>query len=468
MSQCQRFLLLKVCLLAATSAAHAQGLMSVDNYLDAVRSGNAAFVAADKSAQAANDYKSQARTTLWPTLFTSASDISDAKASSIPGVNYSKRNFREYKLGLEQDTLIGLRGSFYYTLSETEFVGTASPYSEGQPVFELTQSLWRNSFGREARAKLDALRERAESREHTELFNKQQILVNAEVAYWRLSLARQKSELSRENLVRAEKNLEWSRRRVRLSLADRSDLLQSEALLKARQIDLKLANNELRSAALNFNSARGRVGQEVPETLEPISGRLIENFKVPEKPGDRQDVLAAKSQSELARAEAISRAEENRPILELFGSYGFNSREDERGEAFSESWAGKKETRVVGIRFRSPLNFSAQSEANSGWNAEAQAAEIVYERRRFLQSQDWQDQVNKFSEAKERLKDFEELESVQREKLENERKRHELGRSTLFTVLDFEVDYLNAQSARLGVLAELLQIRANLKLFGAL
>ena len=158
--------------------------------------------------------------------------------------------------------------------------------------------------------------------------------------------------------------------------------------------------------------------------------------------------------------------EKNQPNLEVFGSYAFNSREADKEEALSQSWDGNKPTKVIGVRFSSPLAFGKMGDTQDGYAKQIKSAEYRYDRQRFLQEQSWRDLSLRFNEAKERLLAAEELESNQREKLDYERKRQENGRSTLFQVLTFESDYLGAQGVRLRTWAELLQISAQMKLYG--
>lgn len=443
--------------------------LSLDKFLQSVQDGNQEYKASREGEEAARLYGAEGSLVYSPTLISSAQYSDDAKPSFIPQFQYDKILTQNYTLGIAQQTSIGLKGQLVYSMTSTDYRGISpyvAPYSEGRPVLELSQSLWRNDFGRETRAQVSAIRANAKATEHGQAFSRQATLVEAEAAYWRLAIARQNLDLSKENLNRAEKIFAWAKRRLQLSLADRSEFLLATTGQQARRLEFRVATDELRAASVAFNSSRGVDSDQVADSLEPLSKELIEKLRIPERAGDRQDVLSAQQQSEALKAQATMNREKNQPNLEVFGSYAFNSREPSKEDALSESWDGSKPTKVIGLRFSSPLAFGKMGDTQDGYAKQIKSAEYRYERQRFLQEQNWRDLALRFNEAKVRLLAAEELEANQREKLDYERKRQENGRSTLFQVLTFETDYLGAQGVRLRTWAELLQISAQMKLYG--
>ena len=74
--------------------------------------------------------------------------------------------------------------------------------------------------------------------------------------------------------------------------------------------------------------------------------------------------------------------------------------------------------------------------------------------------------VARFQLAREKIRLYEDLEKAQREKLDHERDRQKSGRSTVAQVIIFESDYEQTQFARIGALAEVLGLNAQMKLYG--
>jgi outer membrane protein TolC len=121
---------------------------------------------------------------------------------------------------------------------------------------------------------------------------------------------------------------------------------------------------------------------------------------------------------------------------------------------------------MIGLRATIPLDLGTLKRAREGHAAEAQGADWTYQRKAFEEERDWADLTAKFTQAKERLKLAVDLEKVQHEKLTYERDRQQRGRSTLQQVLIYETDFEQAQLGRIRTLADLLQLGAQMKLYG--
>ncbi len=451
----------------AVTVSQAQTL-TLDGFLGVVKNSNQAFMGAASAEDAAKLLETEGKIIYSPTVFTTIQTGEEGRPSFMPSLNYEKIKSNSYLLGVSQNTPVGLQAKVYYTLSETEYRGMLPTYFEGRPAIEVGQSLWRNFFGREIRAGVEAQTSQAKAIKFQESFKKKIILAEAESSYWRLALARETYSIAKENLLRSKKIHKWASRRVQLSLADRSDLLQATTLLQSRQLELKMARNELQSAATAFNNSRGLSSSIVDQTLSPlsVSVSVLSKMKIPEKAIQREDLLAMIEQSSALKSQSQLGQEKNLPTLELFGIYAFNSKESTQSEAFSESFASNRPTSAIGIRFSSPLTFLDSKSVRDGYEEQKISAEYNLQRKKFLLEQDWNDLLRKFREAKERLVDANSLEAAQKEKLDYERKRQELGRTTLFQVLNFETDYLKSQEIRLKTTAELLQLAAQMKLYG--
>ena len=113
-----------------------------------------------------------------------------------------------------------------------------------------------------------------------------------------------------------------------------------------------------------------------------------------------------------------------------------------------------------------PLDLSSSKRAQEGWAAEANASRTLIARKVFEQERDWQDVVARFQLAREKIRLYEDLETAQRENLDHERSRQKSGRSTVAQVILFEADYEQTQFARIGALAEVLGLNAQMKLYG--
>lgn len=449
----------------ARSATPTQAVLSLQKFMDQVAQGNEAYKAADMNRRAAQGYAAESSLVLAPYVFANATITSDAKPSVF--LPYQRADTNAYAVGIGQNFRNGITTKFSYSSMDTSFVGFRPTYYEARPQIEATIPLWRNFWGRETVGQVDAGRLAALAKASAEDAQLKATMVDAEAAYWRLALAREALKVSEDSVSRAQTMFDWSTRRVKLALSDRSEGLQSTAQLKARELDLKNAADEERSARLQFNSARGVNSDKVDETLEVMNAALIAKWEMPNRTQSRPDVEAARLKAEAAEANARMSGEKSKPTLELFGTYAFNSPQTaDQSQALSDSWKRDKPTTIYGLRLNMPLDFTTMNRAQEGWAAEAAASRALVSRKMFEQERDWNDVVAHFQLAKEKIRLYEELEASQKEKLEYERSRQKQGRSTVAQVILFETDYQQTQFARIRSLAEVLNLNATMKLYG--
>lgn len=443
--------------------------ISITSFLDQVAKGNDGYRAAEMNRRAAKSYAAESEITLAPTLFANAVLASDAKPSpfSTFGLGYNRIETNTYSAGISKLFSTGIKTSFSYLAVDTAYVGIQPQYFEARPQIEATLPLWRNFWGRETMGNFEASRLAAEARSEAQNALAKSTLVEAEAAYWRLALARETLKVAKESVDRARAMFDWTGRRVRLALSDKSEHLQSTAQLKARELDYKVAEDDERSARLSFNSARGINSDKVSESLDVLNATLIAKWQMPSRTQTRPDIEASRLQAEAAEAGARAAVERAKPTFELFGLYAFNSpQRSTQTEAFSDSWKSDKPASQVGVRLNMPLDFGALNRVREGYSAEANAQRTLVSRKVFEQERDWSDVVARFQLAKEKIRLYEELEQSQKAKLDHERSRQKSGRSTVAQVILFEADYDQTQLARIRALAEILNLNAQMKLYG--
>lgn len=438
--------------------------LSLEEYLEQVQIQNQAFTAASQIKRASLDASAEAGLIFKPQLFATASFTSDAKPS--PFFSYDRVETTNLNIGIQQQFDFGLQTKVGYGFSDFHYVGISPKYFEGRPQVEASLPLLKNSFGREARLTALAGEKSSQAKSLGQDANRRQLILEAETAYWRLTLAQEALKISSTSLQRAQALFDWTSRRVRLSLSDKSEGLQATAQLKVRQLDFRLAQEESRAAALAFNAARGRAGDLVTEKLPRLTSQLVINWKTPERLKNRPDVDAALLQAEALRAGALVSAERSRSTLEIFGLYAFNSpQRRNEADAFSDSWTGNRPSSTIGVRLNVPLDRQTTDKVQQAWAAEAAAQQLLANRKAFEQERDWTDAIARFALAKEKVKLYEELEQAQKDKLEYERTRQRRGRSTVAQVILFEGEYDQTAFARVRALAELLNLNAQLKLY---
>jgi len=176
--------------------------------------------------------------------------------------------------------------------------------------------------------------------------------------------------------------------------------------------------------------------------------------------------LAAAEQQRASTAAANLAREKYLPTVELYGTFALNNGDNTASStAFDDSFNSSRPTRTIGIRFNAPLDTGLIQDSREGHAKDKLAAELAYHRKILDEESGWSDLVKKHQQAQDRYRLYRELEAKQKEKYEYERHRRLVGRTSTQQVLNFETDYQNAQLGRIQTLSELLQIRAQMKLF---
>lgn len=447
--------------------------LKLETFLDQVRTKNPALQGSLQIATGANERSTEAKLILSPSFFAQfqLSRDSSLATSFFPR---DKTVANSYSLGISQTTSFGLTGRLSYSVNYTSLSGLSpqltplmpyTMYHDAKPTLELTQALWRNQLGAEVRATQVASQSAAMALRYSESFKAKMLLAEAEMTYWRLVMARKTVHISRENLSRSMKLKEWAQNRFQKQLADRADVLQAEAALQARKLDLQSTLDEERAASRAFNSARGDTQLEVTETLQALDSATIASLKIPARMQLREDVLAAEQQNRAAQASSQIGIEKNKPTLEVYGSAALSARDSALNSAISNSFSTQRPTLALGARFMAPLDWNALKQNREGYQKEEAGAELQYQRKLFDQDRQWEDLTVRLQEARTRFELSKNLEAIQKEKLLLERDRLSRGRSTTYQVLLFETDYALAQLGRIRAETDILRIHAQMKTF---
>ena len=448
--------------------------LTLEEYLGQVRSGNEAVQSAESASEGALLRSRESRLLFSPQLTGSGQALSDARPQ-LNSFAPQRTEARGVQLGIQQQFSFGAQAKLNYQFSHVRLdvlqpvFFLTTDYYDAIPSLDLSIPLLRNFGASEVRSQQSLLEASALASHFGERFRARMTLLEAELGYWRLAVAREVVQIQSKTLERTLFLRDWAKRRVGLNLGDRSDLLQASAAYRFRELELQNAQDEERAATQNFNSLRGKDPSVSVGTLASITEANLDipaswkNLDAP--PRSREDLLASEQAQRLSAEQASQTLERNRPNLELFGQAQLNGRANTASEAISTGWSLDKRTASVGIRMVSTLNFGAKSDTQTGAEKERTAAGLAFDRKRFEQKQEFLDLRSKLSEAQSRLALAKELEKLQDEKLTHERDRLQRGRSTTFQLIQFETDYSTAQLARLRSQFEVLRLVAQLNTF---
>ncbi len=476
-------------LLIATlsSGSAAARTLTLEEYLNQVRSGNQTLKSANATIEATRQRENSTDLITSPQVFAQvARQIDEKPASSF--LSGDKTEAKVLSLGVQKIWSFGLQSQLSFNINQVDITrdnlplllapGVVNPlavalneesskkFTEGRTQLDLVQPLWKNWLGREYTITRESTQAKLSAQRQGEQYRAKALLAQAEFVYWQLALQTDAVRTQEAALVRFQKIREWVERRVRMSLTDRADLLQAEAGVKARRFELELAMRDRIAMQRNFNTLRAVKGDSLEADVMPISSRMLSDMSMAVGTVRRLDIEVAKAMEIVAESEVQASREKFKPELALFGMYAMNSREDTINKAASESLKSDQPTLTVGIKFSAPLDRDLINRERNGLIKASESARMDREQKEFHARQEWDELLRQLSDAKIRLQLANEIESAQKQKLEYEKNRLERGRTTTYQILLFEQDYANAQLGAIKAKADILSIIAKLKSFG--
>lgn len=443
--------------------------LTLNEYLDQVKNQSLSYKGTAQQSEGAELLAREADLFFTPQLFAEASIGSNGKPNT-PSMYDRVRN-QNYLLGISQQFNFGLQSRVYYSATRSEFVNAGpainpSQYWDATPVLELSMPLWGGGFGRTAQANQEATRQTSLAEKWSNEGLSLNTLVGAEATYWKVAAWQDVVRIQEQALKAAQDIYNYVSRKKKMNLGEQADVVQAQALLEARTLELQVAKNESQEAQRAFNKYLNKEASAPVETLEGVNYSSLEGITVPAtRPGSRADVEATQAQLAVAKASAALALERNRPTLNLTGQYALNGRDNDLNEAMSEAGQTEQDTAFIGMKFNMPLNFGATGDAKSGALKKERAAEMNRDYALYAQEQDWTNLTRNITDARDNLKLLSRIEAAQKTKLDVERSRLKQGRTTTFQVLLFEQDYTTAQVSKVKSAVNILAFQAQLKLY---
>lgn len=333
----------------------------------------------------------------------------------------------------------------------------ASPVDNQGAKYSLTlsQPLWRNFMANEVGAGLRQAAAGADAQRAGIRYGAQAVLLQARLAYVQLATLRQVEGIQAESLSRNAKILEWTKRKFADNLADKVDVLQVEAALRQVALALAQTRDEEAKAVLRFNLLRGAKPTDPVDGLDPVAAPQA--LPAP-KQQERQDLAALQAGLRASDALVDSVTQRFTPDVSVFAQLGMNERDPDAATALTDAFKLKHPSSIVGLKLSTSLDWGLYQAVLKGAKQAQGAGAAQVEAKRQEIEQDWQQLREAWQSVSERLALANELQGLQSEKAEREKRRYQDGRTTNFQVLRFEDDYnlsriqvlqLNAQATAL-------------------
>jgi outer membrane protein len=334
----------------------------------------------------------------------------------------------------------------------------------------LTQSLWKDAFGNFTTLRRKGDQAELYSRKAALLYEQQLIIIDLEAIYWDLVVALKEEDIRLKNIEYSKNLQKWTRERVQKTAAEKSDLLQAQALLSSRELDLVAVRNQI-------EALRNRIRQVFPtrETgdFSPVLDAIDKNRSLSDLLADtgnletprRLDSIASEKMAVQAEMEAKKVREQLKPQLDAYVSYGQNG----IANTFDNAWARAGNDRFLGVRagvlFKVPLNRRLTGEQERAAELAAEASRMQAQYRGRESRVGWDELQRRLSVLKQQVQEATRLAEFQTSKVLEERRRFRLGRSTVFQLVTFEVEAAEAEVRKYRFLADLRKNESQARLF---
>lgn len=445
--------------------------LNLEQYLAKVKQKHRQFIAIAQDLESASYLSELAYQDLAPTLTLKGSYLDDKKPMSYGLTILEHNQTTEYTLGVAKKFSTGTFLSVTAMTNESQLELAAAPEKKVGTAglsIAVSQSLWKDGFGSNTRMKFEQAR--INQRAATESLNVQVqgLLVQAENVFWDYLYQDQELKSKQANLDRAKKIEQWVRNRVSNGIDDRSDLLNAQGLVAARDLELITAADDLLSARKQIiNVLELEDGDSFPELqgqlerirqpsdfIQGVAGRIV-------KLDTYLSVLDARNKK-LSAEQAV---DGQKPDLILEGRYGTNAIEDSMGSATSKISNNDIPTTLVSLKLIWMLDGSVKNAVTSAAKATSMSSELKMQRSLLESESSWSEYQRKHREFGKKIEQAAVLSKIQTEKAAQERDKLSKGRSVTSKVITAEQDAADAELRLSKLKAEMRKFEAQAKMY---
>lgn len=466
-------------LLLGPGAAQAIGL---EEYLKMVEGNNRSIQAQDQLLQAAEIRYEQANLELSPVMTGGVSYLDDK------GLNYNTsgvvthQQVRGYNLGLAKKFSSGTSAAVNANLQTVNSQGTSSGVAfnnenhTGTLGVTLSQSLWKDFFGRATRlrwqreASLQAQEKTAYS------LQKRQSLVDAEGLFWDHMYLKNELQIRKDGLERAKKIEGWVRARLNNGIGDKADELNAQGLVASRELQLIMTQDELTASEKKIaDQVRAEKNSELPKLEGNIgSVRNLQTFvesadskfsNISSGKVVRVDSYLASLDASAKQVAADEAKDKMRPDLVLAGQYKTNGYESTDADTIKRMTEKDHPVTGVSLTFTWLLDWDTKNAVRDTAAKEARAAALKKEQLEIEGQTAWSEINRRHQELTKKINAAEQISQIQTQRAAAERDKLSKGRSITSQVIIAEQDAAEAALTLTKMKAEQRKLESQARLF---
>jgi outer membrane protein TolC len=290
--------------------------------------------------------------------------------------------------------------------------------------------------------------------------------MNAKKIFYELAALLDKINTQKQVLEIANATSDLINIKISKGLGEKADLYQMKSFVQTRKYELESSLVDLKKLTLDFNNLRG-FGDEFPNdlTLPDFSYVLNYDFNTLNIDSKRDDIKAKEEQMNVAKNSYESSIHDNKPQLDVKIITSINGRASTYNQSMSYANSGNYPYTVATLNFSIPLDYSAFKKINAGYKMAQKGAQLSY-----LQSlNDSKANLEKLKEqlnmGKELLNQLKSLVEINFKRVEEERFRYKMGKTTLYQLCLIEQEYLLSKINLINLHKTILQTIAEIETF---
>ena len=331
------------------------------------------------------------------------------------------------------------------------------------PSLEVRLPLVAGGFGRKLRAEYQALSFQKRSEALAAEIEYDQKVQEAKSLFWATVLQREAISTQKASLERIQKIFNIAQAQSRRNLEASSNLLQARSALEQTELELKAG--QLKAAQLE-RLLRVVLSKISNVTLPSYDfgkfSKVSENEYVGKiSAQDRLSSFSQQAQASLAGAGY----EDTLPRLDLLATYSQDGRKSSLGGSVGESLKPNSQTGFIGLQWRIPLEAKLSQEARA---RRATLLRVAALREAYAEREEapamTEDLVSQFNQSVDLMSLTLKLEKTQTDKVNNERALLGQGRSSMYQVLQFEIELARAKAAKFSLALDIEKLHQQLSL----
>jgi len=313
----------------------------------------------------------------------------------------------------------------------------------------LTQELGKNFFGIKDRNNIDITKINIENSGYTSLEKIESIISAVKKAYWDLVLQLENVEIQKNMVEQAKQLYDSHQKKLKDGLVEKPEAIASEANYKNRVNNLVLEENFVKTKENLLRLLLNLTEDNI--TIRPIDGYHLnivdQDFEKALKIAfdNRRDYLRAKNEIITKDISLVTEKNNNLPTINLEASLARNGLGDHFKQSVANITANDNTNYSVGLTFSLPLeNRDAKARLKKAEYEKAKALVALKLVERMI-TIEIIDQIRDCNIYKEFALNSIDIAELQVQKLHEEEKRFNLGRSNADTLIRYQEDVILAK-----------------------